>query len=424
MRKPPPRSNATGSVQEKRGYLYTVISVTIQGKRKQHWQATGLKAKGNRRKAEAILRERIAAYDARYPPTPQPPGAAKRRLMGSDPLLMDYLRHWVMLPSHAWQPETQNSNLRMLNGRIDSFFGPRRITLWQLQPVLIEEFLLYLYDAGLKGSTVLHYYQLLAQAVKDAVRKDMLSTNPFDKVPRPKKSNFTGSYYSDAEVRRLLDVFAPDPLFVVVVLAAIYGLRRSEVLGLHWDDVDFANSCLHIRHKVTQGPRSELIISDQMKTKSSRRTLPLVPFARELLLAERQRQQQNQVLWGKSYVTRYSRMVCVNAQGQLLSPGYVSDHFSLVLRKNELRKIRFHDLRHTCASLLAKNHVDMKYIQRWLGHSNYSTTADIYAHLDTGANELTGQAIVQVLALPDYSEACRPRPLPVVEGVVVDVLSG
>ena len=116
------------------------------------------------------------------------------------------------------------------------------------------------------------------------------------------------------------------------------------------------------------------------------RTLPLVPFMRERLLALKEEQQENRRLCGRSYIKDYLEYVCVNEIGDLIKPHYVTESFPKLLKAKGMRQIRYHDLRHSCASLLLANGVPMKQIQEWLGHSDFSTTANIYAHLDSRRN--------------------------------------
>ena len=116
------------------------------------------------------------------------------------------------------------------------------------------------------------------------------------------------------------------------------------------------------------------------------RTLPLVPFMRERLLALKEEQQENRRLCGRSYIKEYLEYVCVNEIGDLIKPHYVTESFPKLLKAKGMRQIRYHDLRHSCASLLLANGVPMKQIQEWLGHSDFSTTANIYAHLDSRCN--------------------------------------
>lgn len=124
------------------------------------------------------------------------------------------------------------------------------------------------------------------------------------------------------------------------------------------------------------------------------RTLPLVPQFREMLLERYSFQEECKRVCGKSYNKEYLDYVCVDEMGNLLNPDYITQCFSRLLEKNKLRHIRFHDLRHTCASMLLKNGVPMKQIQEWLGHSDFSTTANIYAHLDYTAKLNSAQAML------------------------------
>ena len=132
---------------------------------------------------------------------------------------------------------------------------------------------------------------------------------------------------------------------------------------------------------------------DVLNTKSSFRTLPLIPAVENLLLAEKEKQTKNRRLFKSSYCRDYLDYICVDESGKLLRPNYVTEHFGWLIQKYDLRKIRFHDLRHTCASLLLSNGIPMKQIQIWLGHSTFSTTADIYAHLDFSAQEQSAAAM-------------------------------
>ena len=123
---------------------------------------------------------------------------------------------------------------------------------------------------------------------------------------------------------------------------------------------------------------------DVMKNKSSYRSMPLLPYIRETLLKEKEKQEEMHRMLKKSYCQKYLEYVCVDAIGNIIEPQYLTCHFPLIIKKYGLKKIRFHDLRHSCASILLANKVPMKMIQDWLGHSDMSTTANIYSHIDYG----------------------------------------
>ena len=183
------------------------------------------------------------------------------------------------------------------------------------------------------------------------------------------------------------------------LLAAFYGLRRSEAIGLKWSAIDFQQKTITIRHTVTQmcvDGKSILVEKDRTKTKSSYRTLPLVPPFEELLYKLKYQQETNRSLCGKSYNNKYNDYIYVNELGELIKPGYITQRFPQFLRKKGMKEIRFHDLRHSCASLLYSNGVSLKEIQEWLGHSDISTTSNIYTHLDFSSKIASANAILGV----------------------------
>ena len=139
------------------------------------------------------------------------------------------------------------------------------------------------------------------------------------------------------------------------------------------------------------------IAQDTTKTKSSMRTLPLVPVFKAKLEKLREDQKEYMRVCGKCYDKRYLDYICVDEMGTLISPHYLTSAFPKLLEKNGLRKIRYHDLRHSCASLLLANGVPMKQIQEWLGHSDFSTTANVYAHLDYNSKLSSADAMVNGL---------------------------
>lgn len=179
--------------------------------------------------------------------------------------------------------------------------------------------------------------------------------------------------------------------------------RNYTIIGLKWSAFDFNHNCFSIRHTVTtcnvKGERVT-IKKDKAKNKSSLRTYPLIPFLKERLLEAKKQQEENRKLCGRAYNKEYLGYVCVDVIGNLIKPNYVSSTFGKLLAKNNLRHIRFHDLRHTCASLLLANGVPMEQVKEWLGHSEISTTVDIYGHLQYATKKQSAAAIEQDIVAP------------------------
>ena len=183
---------------------------------------------------------------------------------------------------------------------------------------------------------------ILHGALAEAYKKDMIAANPADKVTLPRKKKLYGQSYSVEEVQRLLSVLNDDPIRPAVILAVMYGLRRSEAVGLRWKDIDFKNKTMTICNTATRMATVHEL--EETKNESSHRTLPLIPGTEEYLQSLRREQKETMLLCGNRFDD--SCHVCTWPDGRSLQPDYVSQHFKQVLKKNNFRVIRYHDLRH------------------------------------------------------------------------------
>ena len=376
-----------GHLSEKNGNYYAVLSYTDAfGKRRTKWVNTGLPVRGNKKKAEAFLMEERKKFQTAEPVT-------------GGVLFADYIEQWLEVAKPTIAVATYASYCSMVKRVIAPYFRERRITLQGLTPKDIQDFYLEKLKT-VSASSVIHYHANIHRALKHAVKLDLIPTNPADKVDRPKKDRFMGNFYDAEEVNKLFEVSKGTKLEFPILFGAFYGLRRSEALGLKWDAIDFENDSITIRHTVTSvtlDGKVQLVAADTTKTKSSLRTLPLVPFVKERLLVLKKEQENNRRLCGRSYHKQFAGYVCINEMGDLIKPHYVTEQFPKLLDANGLRRIRFHDLRHSCASLMLANGVPMKQIQDWLGHSDFSTTANIYAHLDYSTKLSSADAMLSGL---------------------------
>ena len=380
-----------GHLSKKNGYYYAVLNYTDEfGKRKTKWFKTGLPEKGNKKKAEAFLAEIRREF--------QPP---KTMIPNEDILFADFMEEWLEVIRMSVAIPTYASYCNMVRKAIVPYFREKGITLKELTTSDIEKY--YIHESKrVSAATVIHYHANIHKALKYAVKHKLIASNPADQVERPKKTRYIGSYYDAEEVSQLLEVSKGSKLELPIMLAAFYGLRRSEVIGLKWNAVDFDRDTITIQHTVTScnvDGKRVMVAADTTKTKSSLRTLPLVPFVKERLLLLREEQKENRRLCGRSYNKEYLDYVCVNEIGDLINPHCVTRDFPKLLEKHNLKHIRFHDLRHSCASLLLDNGVAMKQIQEWLGHSDFSTTANIYAHLEYKSKVNSANAMLNGLGL-------------------------
>lgn len=391
----------TGCLQQKNGFYYAVLYLKVDGKRKCKWIPTKLPVNGtSNRKAQKVFDEIRLQYERDEEERLKREAEALALAQNTHPDALlpftDYIEKWLKSVRTSIATTTYQSYSNMIKARILPYFKPLDLRLNELIPQHIEDFYQTILDDNCTTNTVIHYHAIIRKALQAAVKKDILAKNPADKVERPKKNVFHGSFYSEEEMLTLFDAVSGDPLELCVKIAAYYGLRRSEVLGLKWDAINFEKKTISINHKVIEAEVDGKFVpvgEDVLKTKSSFRTLPLIPAVEKLLLEEKEKQEMFRRLFKKSYCRDYLDYICVDQCGKLLRPNYVTEHFSWIIQKYGLKKIRFHDLRHTCASLLLASGISMKQIQVWLGHSTFSTTADIYAHLDFTAQEESANAM-------------------------------
>ena len=236
-----------------------------------------------------------------------------------------------------------------------------------------------------KGTTVKSYHANIHKAFKDARKLQLIDSNPMECVDPPKKEPYHGQTYTVEEAQKIL-VLISDTIFEIpITMMLFYGLRREEAIGLKWQNIDFDNDTFLIAHTVTETKvdrHLQMVKEDLTKNSSSYRSLPLVAPVKELLLEKKQSIQEYRKLFRRSYYREDSDYVCVNEIGELIKPRTLSDNFKRIIRQNKIRDLRLYDCRHTAASLMLKNGVNMKQIQMILGHSDYATTANIYSHLD------------------------------------------
>ena len=383
-----------GHLTLKNGKYYAVLNYkNAGGQRKTKWISLGLSEKGNKRKAESELARLRAEFE--------PPKEVGD--LSSDMLFADYLLEWLEIAKGRLAHATYGAYQGLLKSTIVPYFRKKKLTLRELEARHLQMF----YSEMLRRvtpNTVIHYHAVIHSALKYAVKTDMLIQNVADKVDRPRKNSFQPVFLSADEMQKMFEALRGTKLELPVLVAAFYGLRRSEALGLKWDAIDFERNTITIKHIVTNAKidgKCEIVCADRAKTKSSLRSLPLVSNIREKLLALREQQKENRRVCGNCYSKKYDGYVFVDAMGNIFNPRSVTANFSKLLEQNGLRHIRFHDLRHSCASLLLANDVPLKQIQEWLGHSDIGTTANIYSHLDYKSKITSANVMDNILTLPD-----------------------
>jgi len=392
----------SGHLREKNGIYQIVLNYKdAQEKYRTKSISTGLSVKGNKRRAEDMLQEERKKFEQK------PTNDSK------DILFTDFLLNWLDMMKNSIEITTYASYCCSIKSRVVPYFEGEKLLLRNVTPKDIQEFYQHELNVdGISANTVIHHHANVRKALQYAFITGMISSNPADRVQRPKKQPFKGNIYNEEELEKLFQVVKGTPIELAVLLGAFYGLRRSEIVGLQWECIDFFQKTFTIRHTVTQvciDGKELTVARDRTKTKSSCRTLPLVAPFEKVLLDLKQRQEENRRLCGNSYCKKYLDYIYVNEMGERIKPNYITSHFPLVLEHNHLRKIRFHDLRHSCASLLYAHGVSLKEIQEWLGHSDISTTSNIYTHLSFNSKVSSANAILNVFPIASHESDSSQR---------------
>ena len=222
-------------------------------------------------------------------------------------------------------------------------------------------------------------------------------------VPKPKIEPYIADYYKPSELKTLFDIVKDDTIEVPILFAGIYGLRRSEVLGIKWDAIDFEADTFVIKHTVTKikGRKENQIIQckDLTKSKYGYRTYPLTTEMKQALSRLKIRIEINKrCVYKNKYIQQTKDYVCVKENGELIKPDYLTKRFQELSKENDLRKIRLHDLRHSVGSLLAANNVNIRQIQDFLGHGSIRST-ERYSHLQYESKESSMGVINNVMSM-------------------------
>lgn len=382
----------TVSLQQKKGVYFAVFRVTdANGNSKQKWVSTKISAKrGNKREALKAAEEIASKYEGSkvvaYPKTP----------------FWQWIEIWLQQKQNEVELVTYQGYESYYKNHIGPYFKQHSVTLTDLSP---QDLQLYYnrkaqkpgehVKGKLSGKSLHDHHIVIRGALEDAVKKNIIPYNPADRVTLPKKQKYVGGFYTKEQAVALLEAVKGTVIEGIVTMTIFYGLRRSEAVGLKWEAVDFANETFAIQSTVVRF--SEIVEKNSTKNQASHRTYPMTPEVKRMLLSIKERQQAMKDLMGDSYTD--SGYVFTWEDGRFLHPEYVTRKFSKILKANDLPHIRYHDLRHTTASLLIASGYDLKRVSEWLGHSDIGTTANIYGHLSFATKKDTSSTMSGLLSL-------------------------
>src|ERR671912_2206431 len=271
-----------------------------------------------------------------------------------------------------------------------------RLKLTNLNALHLQGFYRDRLDSGLSGSTVQKMHHVLHKALAQAFKWNLIPRSPADSVKAPTPTPKEMQPLSASEARKLLEAAQGDKLEALYVLAVHTGMRRGELLALKWADVDLDLATVRVRRTLTRGEDGRGYVVGAATKSGKGRHVRLTPRAVEALKRHRARQAKEKHKVGGLY--RDQDLVFAGEGGNPINPSNLRNRsFKPLLERAELPRITFHDLRHTCASLLFQRHVHPKFVQELLGHASVAITLDTYSHMLPGMGSEAADAMGEAL---------------------------
>lgn len=348
------------------------VSDSKTGKRKLLSKSTGYKVAGNnKRKAEIKMREIVAVWEEQ---------AKIGKYTGQNATFEDCIADWLEVKRLSVRSNTLQSYEVTINAHLIPKLG--KIKMCDLTRQHLQQYFQEL-NGILSPNTMKKHRALIHSIIENAYLNGIVQNNIAVSLELPKVKRFEGKALNENELKDLLEKVKnkPEPLKSIIILAVTYGLRRSEICGLRWSDIDFNQKVMHIRNTVTNYS-GKTLEQEQTKTASSRRDIFLisntVPYFESLKKISK------------------SDKVCSYPNGKSVSPDCVSKTAVKFLTECGFEGVRLHDLRHTAATILAKR-LPPKLVQTFLGHSDIQTTLNIYTHITTSDKINTSETMSSLL---------------------------
>ena len=366
------------------------------GKPKQQW----VSVKGTKKEAERRLSDLLHQLDTG---TFMKPGKTT---------LGEFLERW--LKDYAWPnlaPRTAEGYETIVRRHLIPHLG--NISITQLKPEHLQKYYSAMLSSGRCGSscglsaqTVRHHHTALHKALQTAVEWGLLSRNIADAISAPRAERPEMQTWGEEEVTRFLEAAKPTPYYAIFYTALFTGMRRSELLALRWQDVNFMLSQVYVSRSLHQ-LRDGKFIFRSPKTAKGRRMVALPPSAILVLSAHYEKQKLERALLGGKPLTA-DDLVFSTLEGKPLRPNTVTRAWTIIAARAGLRVIRLHDARHTHASLMLKQGIHPKIVQERLGHSTIAITLDTYSHVSPGLQEAAAKRFDEVF-LPSYNKVVAEK---------------
>ena len=302
-----------------------------------------------------------------------------------------YLERWLESISKSIKPASHRVYADLMRKHTSPVIG--KVQLSRLSPLDVQRLYAKKIEAGLSSSTVEMLHNILHRALKQAVRWNLVIRNVTEAVDPPRAQRPELVTWNDRQVAAFLAVSDQDELAVLWRLALFTGLRRGEILGLKWADLDLERKKLDVKRTYSRGDGSSFDFG-QPKTTHGRRTVILPSLMVDTLRKHRKKQVEARLA-----VAGYQDhdLVFADALGEPIHPNTLRKHFVKLIAKAQVPAIRFHDMRHTHATLLMKNNVNPKIVSERLGHANVGITLDHYSHVSEDMQRQAAEGIERLI---------------------------
>ena len=262
-----------------------------------------------------------------------------------------------------------------------------KMNLSKIRPVNIQGFYNQKLKSGLSVKTVWKIRNLISTALKQAVREGYIEKNPDEYIVLPKKQRYEPSILTPDEIRKIVEDAKDEPLYPIVVTALFTGMRKGELMALQWKNVDFQNRRIFVEHSLgvllhQEGQDGKFHNAYELvepKSKKSKRYIPMSDAVVEAFKIQQEWQEKNKRNYAEIYVD--SDFVFTEVDGEIINQKMFMNRYHAFLKRYKVTDCRFHDLRHSFASLMLQRGVDIKTLSDILGHSQISTSLDIYTHV-------------------------------------------
>ena len=375
--------------------VYWINPITKEQESKS--KSTELRLKGNKKKAEEIGEAFLQEVKEKFNNAYQKEEIEKNFEKKEKIKFLNFLEQSITNNKNSIEYTTYKS-YRDQQKIIERFFSVKNLDLENVTVADILDFYNYLSNVRKNtNNTVIHYHALLRKTFTEAYIRKLIKENIMLEIPRPKKEKYISEVFNLKEINIFLNHIKGHRFELEMNLALFYGFRRSELLGLRFSVIDFDNNTILVNTKITSSEKEKLVPKQKMKNDSSYRIMPLLDSIKKLIIQRMERIKKDKHFFKSIYTKKWKGFVCVGENGELIKPDRVTRTFRKLINECGLKKIRLHDLRHSCATLLYEQDIQLKDIQMWLGHSDIQTTANIYSHFDYTRKEKTGKIIEKSL---------------------------